>query len=150
MKPCKTLARAVAAICFAALLLWASKLGAAQEDEFKLSSLNWLKGPATATMKNIAEIDVPKDFMFTDGPNTRRLMEAMGNLTSGSEVGFLAPTSMVWFVIFRFSDDGYVKDDDKDKLNADKMLKTIKSGTEQGNEERRRRGLPTMTVVGWE
>src|SRR5258705_506869 len=121
MKPRKNLAKASAQICLTiALLLSATGLSAAvaaEENEFKLSSINWLKGPATASMKSIAEIDVPKGFMFTDGPNTRRLMEAMGNLTSGSEIGFLAPTSMVWFVVFRFSEDGYVKDDEKDKLD---------------------------------
>jgi uncharacterized membrane-anchored protein len=157
MKLCKNLAKAPAQICLATVLLLsatglpaAPAAPAAEENEFKLASINWLKGPATASMKSIAEIDVPKGFMFTDGPNTRRLMEAMGNLTSGSEIGFLAPTSMVWFVIFRFSEDGYVKDDEKDKLDADKMLKTIKSGTEESNRERKRRGWSTMTVVGWE
>jgi uncharacterized membrane-anchored protein len=141
-------------IILSALLLSSDvSSGAAKESgdgkDF-LASLNWTKGPSTATMKSIAEIGVPKDFMFTDGDGTRKLMEAVGNLTSGSEVGLLAPTSMVWFVVFRFSDDGYVKDDEKDKLDAGKMLTSIKKGTERGNEERKRRGWPTMNIVGWD
>jgi uncharacterized membrane-anchored protein len=123
---------------------------AAEQEEFKLSSLNWIKGPAKADMKGIAGIDVPKDYMFVDGNGARKLMEVMGNFTSGSEVGLLAPTSMVWFAIFRFSDDGYVKDDDKDKLNADKILRSIREGTEDANKERKRRGWATMKVVGWQ
>jgi len=123
---------------------------AAEQEEFKLSSLNWIKGPAKADMKGIAGIDVPKDYMFVDGDGARKLMEVMGNFTSGSEVGLLAPTGMVWFAIFRFSDDGYVKDDDKDKLNADKILRSIREGTEGANEERKRRGWATMKVVGWQ
>lgn len=122
----------------------------AEEGEFKLSSLNWLKGPAKANMNNVAGMDVPKDYMWVDGDGARKLMEAMGNFTSGSEVGLLAPTGMVWFAIFRFSDDGYVKDDDKDKLNADKILRSIRDGTEEANDERKRRGWPTMKVVGWQ
>ena len=122
---------------------------AADDDGFKLSSLNWIKGPAKANM-NVAAIDVPKDYMFVDGDGARKLMEAMGNFTSGSEVGLLAPTGMVWFAIFRFSDDGYVKDDDKDKLNADKILRSIRDGTEEANTERKRRGWPAMKVVGWQ
>jgi uncharacterized membrane-anchored protein len=137
------------------LLLSSGILSGATEKENQsgrnfLASLNWVKGPATASMKTLADIDVPKDFMFTDGDGTRKLMEAIGNLTSGSEVGLLAPTSMVWFIVFRFSDDGYVKDDEKDKLDADKMLKSIKKGTERGNEERKRRGWPVMNIVGWD
>jgi len=134
----------------AALLALAAPAGAAEQDEFKLSSLNWVKGPAKANMKGIAGIDVPKDYMFVDGDGARKLMEAMGNFTSGSEVGLLAPTGMVWFAIFRFSDDGYVKDDEKDKLNADKILRSIREGTEAGNKERKRRGWATMKVVGWQ
>jgi uncharacterized membrane-anchored protein len=57
---------------------------------------------------------------------------------------------MVGFAMFRFSDDGHVKDDDKDKLNADKILRTIRDGTEAANAERKRRGWPAMGVVGWQ
>jgi uncharacterized membrane-anchored protein len=134
----------------AALVAIAAPVDAAEQDEFKFTSLNWIKGPAKADMKGIAGIDVPKDYMFVDGDGARKLMEAMGNFTSGSEVGLLAPTGMVWFAIFRFSDDGYVKDDDKDKLNADKILRSIREGTESANAERKRRGWATMKVVGWQ
>jgi uncharacterized membrane-anchored protein len=134
----------------AALVAIAAPVDAAEQDEFKFTSLNWIKGPAKADMKGIAGIDVPKDYMFVDGDGARKLMEAMGNFTSGSEVGLLAPTGLVWFAIFRFSDDGYVKDDDKDKLNADKILRSIREGTESANAERKRRGWATMKVVGWQ
>lgn len=115
-----------------------------------LSQFKWINGPNTAKMAQVAQIDVPQGFQFTDGEQTRTLLKAMGNLTSGTEIGFLAPTSLVWFVVFRFSEDGYVKDDDKDKLDAGAMLKTIQRGTEYGNKERRRLGYPEMHVVGWE
>jgi len=128
----------------------AASANAAEQEEFKLSSLNWLKGPAKADMKGIAGIDVPKDYSFVDGNGARKLMEVMGNFTSGSEVGLLAPTGMVWFALFQFSDDGYVKDDDKDKLDADKILRSIRKGTEDSNRERKRRGWPAMKVVGWQ
>jgi len=134
----------------AALVALAAPAEAAEQDRFDISSLNWIKGPAKADMKGIAGIDVPKDYMFVDGDGARKLMEAMGNFTSGSEVGLLAPTGLVWFAIFRFSDDGYVKDDDKDKLNADKILRSIREGTESANAERKRRGWATMKVVGWQ
>ena len=129
------------------ILFWAVCAPAA---ETKPAPLNWLKGPTKANLQGIAEIDVPKDYMFVDGSGARKMMEAIGNFTSGQEVGLLAPTNLVWFAIFRFSNDGYVKDDEKDKLNADKILRSIREGTEQGNEERKRRGWPDMKVVGWQ
>jgi uncharacterized membrane-anchored protein len=52
--------------------------------------------------------------------------------------------------VFEFDDVGYVKDDDKDSLDAGALLDSIKAGTEAGNKERQRRGWATMTIIGWE
>jgi uncharacterized membrane-anchored protein len=95
-------------------------------------------------------VTVPEGFLFTGGKGTRQLLEAMGNPTSGSELGFLAPTSMVWFVVFDYADVGFVKDDDKDKLNADKLLKSIKDGTEEANKYRQKMGASALHITGWE
>lgn len=115
-----------------------------------LKRLTWIKGPAKAELKSIAEVQVPEGFVFTGAKGTRQLLEAMGNPTSGSELGFLAPTSLVWFVVFEFADVGYVKDDDKDKLNADKILKSITAGTEQANRQREKMGAAPLHITGWE
>jgi uncharacterized membrane-anchored protein len=118
-------------------------------DEF-LKSLRWTKGPATGQLKNLAEIYIPEGFMLTDEQGTRTLLEATGNPSSGAETGCLAPTNATWFVFFEFSEDGYVKDDDKDKLNADKILESIKQGTAEQNKERIKRGVPPLNITGWE
>ncbi|MEW6302904.1 MAG: DUF2167 domain-containing protein [Verrucomicrobiota bacterium] len=115
-----------------------------------VEKLNWTKGPAKAQIKHLAEVQVPEGFMFTDAKGTQTLLEAMGNPTNGDELGFLCPTNMDWFVVFEFDEVGYVKDDDKDKLNADKMLKAIKEGNEEGNKVRKRMGVPPLNIVGWE
>ena len=52
--------------------------------------------------------------------------------------------------MFEFEDVGYVKDDEKDSLDANALLESIKQGTEAGNKERRKRGWATMTILGWE
>ena len=44
---------------------------------------------------------------------------------------------------------GYVSDDEKDELDAEAILDSIRQGTEAGNEEREKRGWPTMNIVGW-
>lgn len=139
-------------LTLAGLLILPGLVDAAESEsgELPLKDLKWIKGPAKAEMQDKAEIQVPVGYRFADGKDTRRILEAYGNLTSGSEMGLLAPTSMVWFVVFDFSDSGYVKDDDKDKLDADAMLKSISKGVERSNEERQRRGFPAMKVIGWE
>ena len=54
-----------------------------------------------------------------------------------------------WFVVYFFDDIGYVKDDEKDDLNPDKMLEDIRAQIEAGNEIRRQQNLPTYTLEGW-
>ena len=138
-------------LLLAALLgLATASAGAAETKEQFLSKLKWTTGPAKADLKNIAAIQVPEGYQCTDGAGAGKMLRAMGNLTNGKEIGLLAPTSMVWFVVFRFDDSGYVKDDDKDKLNADEMLKAFKEGTERSNKEREKMGAPAIHITGWE
>jgi uncharacterized membrane-anchored protein len=112
--------------------------------------LNVLHGPAKAQLESIAQIDVPAGYAFLDGKSTRAIMKASGEPTSGHELGFLRPTNAHWSVLFEFSDIGYVKDDDKDKLDADKLLASIKRGTAEANKDRVAAGNPPLEIVGWE
>ena len=112
--------------------------------------LNILRGPAKAQLEGIAQIEVPSGYAFLDGKSTRTLMKASGEPVSGHELGFLRPTNAHWSVLFEFSDVGYVKDDEKDKLDADKLLASIKRGTAEANKERVAAGNPLLEIVGWE
>ena len=131
-----------------------SKPGTAADEDSEtrtlLKSINWKRGPSEADVGTYAKVKVPEGFIFTAGEGTRKLLEAMGNPTNGDELGFLAPTNMQWFVVFEFSSVGFVKDDDKDKLDPQKLLATIKRGTEQGNRMRAKMGSAPMHIVGWE
>jgi uncharacterized membrane-anchored protein len=109
-----------------------------------------LKGPATAKLATHAEVKVPAGFFFLNGDQTRAMMRRHGEPVSGDELGYLSPQDDAWSVFFEFSDIGYIKDADKEKLDADKLLKQIKAGNEQGNEERVKNGVPPLEVIGWE
>jgi uncharacterized membrane-anchored protein len=112
--------------------------------------LGVLHGPTTAKLGKVAQVEVPTGYIFLDGDATRAMMKRWGEPVSGSEVGMLSPTNGDWSVFFDFSDSGYIKDDDKDKLDADKLLAAIKEGNEEGNKERRRAGNPPLNILGWE
>jgi uncharacterized membrane-anchored protein len=109
-----------------------------------------VEGPAKVQLKDVAQLEVPVGFSFIDGNSYRELLKKAGEPVSGNEMGLLASTNDDWAVIFRFTDSGYVKDDDKNSLNADKILDSIKRGTAEANKERARNGNPTIEVVGWE
>jgi len=131
----------------------ANKPAAAAETEkeptlFDLAK--WTYGPSKVSIDKYAQVDLKDGYMFTGAEGTRKILEDRGNPTSGNEYGFLMPTNGGWFVVFRFEDVGYVKDDDKDKLNPDKLLSAIRSGNEQGNKRREKMGTSTMKIIGWE
>ena len=102
----------------------------AVEAQLSKTKSGVLEGPARAKLKSIGEVSVPTGYVFLDGDTTRALMKKSGEPSSGRELGLLTPTNESWSVMFEFSDTGYVKDDDKDKLDADKLLASIKRGTE--------------------
>jgi uncharacterized membrane-anchored protein len=59
----------------------------------------------------------------------------------------MAPDS--WAVIMSFDEDGYVKDDDAEKIDYDDLLKDMQEGTEADNQERAKEGYPPLHLVGW-
>ncbi len=115
----------------------------------QIDGVTWVTGPADAMMGSLAKIWVPKGYVFTDGAGTRRIMELMENFAGPSMQGMVTTPDLGWFVVFDFKDVGYVKDDEKDKLDADKMLAEMKSNDEAANEERRKRGWQEMYTAGW-
>lgn len=131
-----------------------SELGSEEaiEDVYLQLGIDWQEGPTTGRLGNLAEIEVPEGYRFCGGDDTRILFEALGNLTSGEELGTIVPVdpNESWLVSFSFSDVGYIKDDEKDDLDADAMLRSIREGTANANEERRRRGMDELEVLGWE
>jgi uncharacterized membrane-anchored protein len=114
--------------------------------------INWQDGPVTGKLGDIAEIRIPEGYSFTDKHGTETLLEMTQNIPSGRELGALIPNvaKPKWFMTFEFTETGYVKDEEKDKLDAAALLKTLQEGTEEANEERKKRGWEAFHVTGWE
>jgi uncharacterized membrane-anchored protein len=114
--------------------------------------LDWIPGPKTVDLGSVAQLNVPEGYVFLDAKDTRTLQEAMGNVPNGTEVGLVAPASddESWFVVFDYDAVGHVKDDEKDKIDADGILKGIREGTEKANKVRKEKGISGIHVVGWQ
>lgn len=133
------------------LLLLCAALAAVAQGGPKIP---WEEGPCVGKLGTIAEIQVPRGFVYTGKEGAKIFMDVTHNIPSGRELGVLmeipkSDKDNPWFVMFKFSDIGFVKDDEKDKLDADAILASIRSGTDQANEERRKKGWETMSVLGW-
>jgi len=109
-----------------------------------------LEGPGVGKLGNVAQIEVPAGFIFLDGKTTRAMMKKSGDPVSGNELGFMRNTNGGWAVYFEFEDIGYVKDDDKDNLNAAEILDSYRRGTAAGNKTREAAGQPPIEIVGWD
>ncbi|MCL2760578.1 MAG: DUF2167 domain-containing protein [Desulfuromonadales bacterium] len=119
-------------------------------EDISLPSVNWQKGPATASIGDYAQLKFGENYMFADGNDTRRVLEAFHNIPSGDELGLIATKDLDYFAVFTFDDVGYVKDDEKDSLDADKILEQLKKGQEEENQERAKKGYHTLQITGWE
>lgn len=141
----------VLALLLSSALSLAQEETATQDDNARKvwESVKWQIGPCSVNLGDVAELRVPAGYMFAGGADTRKLMEVMGNIPSDEEVGFLSPSESDWFVVYEFSEVGYVKDDEKDSLDADALLKSIQKSTLEGNKIRKKRGFPSMLNIAW-
>jgi len=112
-----------------------------------------VRGPANVTLRDQATLALPEHFGFVPRKEAVPLMEAMGNTVDEEFLGLVYPlgdgANTDWFVTLDYSASGYVKDDDAKHWDADKLLQSLKDGTEEGNAERVKIGVPPLVVTRW-
>ncbi|MBI5382421.1 MAG: DUF2167 domain-containing protein [Opitutae bacterium] len=119
-----------------------------REEAFARAGVKLVKGPDTVALGKKAELKLPDGFGFVGADSLDRFFELTQNARSGNEVGvLLSPNG--WTMFFDYDDVGYVKDDEKDKLDADKLMKSMSEGQEQSNEARKSRGWDAIKLKGW-
>jgi uncharacterized membrane-anchored protein len=108
-----------------------------------------IAGPQKVDAGHDVMIDLPAGYLFLDAAQAKRLMESHGTFHNESLLGVIAQPDSSWMVTVRFTEDGYVKDDEAEKMDADEILKAIREGTDAANEERTQRGFKALHVMGW-
>ncbi len=113
--------------------------------------INWVSGPANVDLGDVAELKLGAAYIFANGEDTRKIWEYAGEPTSGLEVGCVLPKaeSEEWSIIFEYDAVGYVKDDEKDTLDSQAILESIRESTEEANKKRAEIGAPAVNVTGW-
>ncbi len=119
-----------------------------REEAYARAGIKLVNGPATVPLGQNAELKLPEGYAFVGPDSLDRFYELTRNSRSGNEVGVvLSPND--WTLFFDYDDIGYVKDDDKDKLNADKLMSSMSDNQEAANEARKQRGWDEMRLKGW-
>ena len=114
-----------------------------------MDRLAWIQGPTNVSLAGRATLKIPKGFRFLESKGAQEFLKKTGNRPSGQETGLLMHTQDEWWVILEFEETGYVKDDEKKELDADKLIASYRQGSESMNEARQERGTPPIRIVGW-
>jgi uncharacterized membrane-anchored protein len=111
-----------------------------------------IRGPADVTLLDQALLKLPARDVFVPKAEAARIMRALGNtINEATFVGIVVGLGddEQWIVVVRHIKEGYIKDDDAKNWDRDELLKNLKEGTEEANEDRRTRGFSELEVLGW-
>lgn len=113
--------------------------------------IDWVEGPTTVDLGDVAQIELGDEYVFADGEDAREILEYVGDPVSNLEVGVVCAKAEdeYWTVWFDYDPIGYVKDDEKESLDSKAILESIKQGNEEQNKIRIERGIPPVKVIGW-
>jgi len=107
------------------------------------------KGPIAAKVTDRSTLQLPEGFLWLGSEDARRALEKMGNFPPPSLRGLITAPKANWFVVVSYIDSGYIKDDDAKDWDADDLLQSIKSGTDEDNAKRKAAGTPELGILGW-
>jgi uncharacterized membrane-anchored protein len=118
-------------------------------------ALHWQSN--TVSISNgIAKLNLSKDFKYLNIEQSNYVLHDLwGNPPRTNVLGMIFPASSGPFddtsyaFIITFDADGYVKDNDADKINYDDMLKDLQNGETEENKEREKNGYIPIHMIGW-
>ncbi len=97
---------------------------------------------------NVATIDLKDGLIFLNGKDGDKLLQSWGNLPSVID-GLVMNHDADWVITFQFDPIGYVKDDEKEDLDADEILEAKKEAQKEANKNRTKQGLSALHIVRW-
>lgn len=134
--------------CLIPILAFAANPQEPAEDSAssQLRNLQWHEGPGVMEIAGKASLKTDEALLYLDEKNSSEFLKLTGNLPSPGNFILLSSKDN-WWASFSFNPTGYIKDDEK--IDADALLKDIKSRDEPANEERKRLGLQPLFTEGW-
>ncbi len=146
-----------------ALLVWSAPLLAQSSDPDSESmtaeqfeaSLDFQQGDIPLG-DGVATLHVPEGYRYLAPDDAARLLtEGWGNPPGGSTLGMLFPADVSplndegWGVVITFDEDGYVDDEEAAEIDYAKLLREMREGMAEENEERARLGYESLALIGW-
>jgi len=135
----------------------AMSVGSAQPSARQKSlyeSIYWIPAPNVGPIGTVASVRVPEGCKYTGRPGAAAFLELTQNPPDPTVAGVMVCTpadtsAQTWFVLYSYEASGYVKDDEKNSLDADKLLASMREGTAHGNRLRVEKGWDTLSIERW-
>lgn len=145
------LSLAALCVCLAFVFMFApparadgAEPGTPDEPEY-----HWIDKPGTIDLGHEITLALPERHAYLGGPEAAKLLAKNGSFHNDNLLGLVVGKAdgAKWFVTIRYDEEGYVKD--TDSIDAPELLKAMKDGTEEANEERKQKGFEPFHVTGW-
>lgn len=143
-------------LCFSCALNAADPEADARKAELKplAERLKFQEGEISLG-DGIATVKLPENFRYLDPASSQILLSGLWGNPSAETLGVIVPKGFdpfaddAWCVVVDFQDDGYVKDDDAEKIDYNDLLKDMKAETRAASKARVKQGYPSIELVGW-
>lgn len=128
-----------------------------QQMQAFLDSLNKQHGKIDL-LNGAVTLEVPENFYFLDAEGARKvLVEAWGNppMAADGVLGMIFPENMTpldddsWGATISYQADGYVSDEDANKIDYAEMLVEMKKEMVLESKERETQGYGSIELIGW-
>ncbi len=146
---------ATALFCFSGLAFAQAADDREAQAKALLESLQYQSG-AVAVTEAKAHLDLKPGFRYLAKSDARKVLEDYwGNPPDDTVLGLIVPekdplgSEHSWAVVVTYSDEGYVSDEDANKIDYNDLLKDMKAGTKESNEDRKSQGYQEIELVGW-
>lgn len=134
--------------------------GASQDERTRIviATMNEVKPIKGKIMlaKGAIELNVPPHYYYLSPEDTEKvLVRIWGNPPGAQTLGMILPEKVLpfepdsWGVLLRYSEDGYVSDQDASTIDFDDLLARMKEDTAGANGARKKAGFEPVTLVGW-
>lgn len=117
-------------------------------EALSLAGIKMVAGPTTYGLGKVAEVKLPAGYHGVEAGSLKDYYSLTQNIYGGSEVGVVIGPGD-WVLVFDYDDIGYVKDDEKDALDADKLMASMMEGQKEANKVRAKQGWDEMKFAGW-
>lgn len=120
-----------------------------------LATLNFQQGEIVLET-DLVTLNLPENFSYLSPEDTESvLVDAWGNPPGNETLGMIVPNDLSlfddkgWAVIISYEEDGYVSDEDAEKINYDDLLEQMREDSKAANEARMEQGYEPIDFVGW-